>query len=56
MKVLKKIVLNEKDVKEMLCDAHNLDMDSATMRVSHFEGDQREPSYTEITIEGKENV
>lgn len=51
-KITTKIVLNEKDLKEIVAREYNLELSQTTIRIDKFNGDQREPSYTNIIIEG----
>lgn len=44
------IELNEKELAEALAKHFNLDVDSAKVSVYKYEGDQREPSYTKVTL------
>jgi hypothetical protein len=53
-KIVKKIVLNEKDIKELVAEKYGLDVDTATIYIDHYKGDFRESGYTNITIEGVE--
>jgi len=50
-----KITLTEKDIKILVAEKFNLDIDNTTVSVSHYQGDQREPSYTNIIVEGVKN-
>jgi hypothetical protein len=47
-----RIELTEKDIKEMVAEKYNLDVEKTTISISHFEGDMREPSYTSIVVTG----
>lgn len=52
MAELKTVVkLNDKDLKALICEKYNLDPAKATIRVRKLEGNQREPEYTEVTVE-----
>lgn len=50
-----KIELTEKDIKILIAEKFNLDINNTSVRVSHYKGDQREPSYTNIIVEGVKN-
>jgi alpha-L-fucosidase len=55
-KILTQIILNEKDIKDLVAERYGLDGTTTTISISHSEGDAREPSYTSITVTGKKNV
>lgn len=50
-----KIEFNEKDLKELIVEKYKLKIETATIRVSHYNGDSREPSYTSVIVEGERN-
>ncbi len=50
-----RIELNEKDLKEVLSEHFKLDSSKATISISKFEGNQREPSYSKVTITAPRN-
>jgi hypothetical protein len=50
-----KIVLTEKDIKDLVSEKWNLDSDTSNIQVYHYKGDPRESSYTTITVEGTRN-
>jgi hypothetical protein len=37
-------------VKQMVAEKYNLDVNKTDITVSHYAGDQREPSYTTIIV------
>lgn len=47
-----KVELNEKDLKQVLAEKYNLREDSVSISINHYKGDQREPEYTSIIVEG----
>jgi len=51
-----RIEFNEKDLKELIAEKYNLKIETSTIYVSHYKGDQREPSYTSVVIEGERNA
>jgi hypothetical protein len=51
-----RIEFNEKDLKELIAEKYNLKIETSTIYVSHYKGDQREPSYTSVVIEGERNT
>lgn len=50
------IELSEKDIKQLVAERFNLDVNSATVTVSHYRGDIREPAYTTITVKGQKAI
>lgn len=50
-----KIEFNEKDLKELIVEKYKLKIETATIHVSHYNGDSREPSYTSVIVEGERN-
>ena len=50
-----KIELNQKDIKQLVAEKYNLDINSASISVSHWKGDAREPEYTSIVVTGQKN-
>jgi len=48
-----KITLSKKDILGLVAEKYDLKLEGATINVSHYKGDQREPEYTEITIEAE---
>lgn len=51
-KITTKISLTEKDLNEILAENYNLDPKTSVLNIYKYNGDSREPSYTNITIEG----
>ena len=51
-----RIEFNEKDLKELIAEKYNLNIETSTIYVNHYKGDQREPSYTSVVIEGERNT
>jgi hypothetical protein len=49
------IELDENDIKKMVAEKYNLDINRTSIRVSHFNGDAREPEYTSIIVTGQKN-
>ena len=45
-----RVELNENDIKQMVAEKYNLDVNKTDIEVSHYAGDQREPSYTTILV------
>lgn len=56
MKEIIKIEINEKDIKMLVAEKYGLDVTKAIVRVNHYAGDQREPAYTKIIVEGERSV
>lgn len=54
VKVSVKIELNQEDIKKLVAEKYNIDENSATITISHFNGDAREPEYTSIAVTGQE--
>jgi hypothetical protein len=50
-----KIELDQKDIKQLVAEKYNLDVNSASISVSHWNGDAREPEYTLIVVTGQKN-
>ena len=50
-----RIELNEKDIKELVAEKYNLDLERTTVSISHYKGDAREPTYTSIIVSGIKN-
>ena len=48
-----KIELTEQDIKKMVAEKYNLDINRTTISVSHYNGDAREPAYTSIVVTGQ---
>mgnify|MGYP007071578404 CR=1 FL=1 len=48
-----KIELTEDDIKKMVAEKYNLDINRTTINVSHYAGDAREPAYTSIVVTGQ---
>lgn len=46
------IELTEKDLKKFLCSEFRIDNNSATLTITKFDGDKRDPAYTKIEITG----
>ena len=42
-----KIELNQKDIKQLVAEKYNLDINSASISVSHWKGDAREPVHSQ---------
>lgn len=55
-KIITKIELSEKDLLALIAEKYNLKLQGARISVYKYDGDQREPSYTTITVEGEKNV
>lgn len=55
-KIITKIELNEKDLLALIAEKYNLKLQGARISVYHYDGDQRDPSYTTITVEGEKSV
>ncbi len=53
MDIKTKIILTEKDLKCIISKQFDLEESTVTIIINKYEGDQREPSYTNIVIEGK---
>ena len=49
------IELNQKDIKQLVAEKYNLDVNSATISVSYWKGNAREPEYTSIVVTGQKN-
>jgi len=45
-----KIELSETDIKKIVAEKYNLDINKATISIYHYAGDSRDPSYTSITV------
>ena len=50
-----KIELTESDIKQMVAEKYNLDINRTSISVSHYNGDAREPEYTSIIVTGQKN-
>lgn len=48
-----KIELTEQDIKKMIAEKYNLDINRTTISVSHYNGDAREPAYALIVVTGQ---
>jgi hypothetical protein len=48
-----KIELTKEDIKKMVAEKYNLDINRTTVSVSHYAGDAREPEYTSIIVTGQ---
>ena len=48
-----KIELTEDDIKKMVAEKYNLNINKTTIIVSHYNGDIREPAYTTIDVTGQ---
>lgn len=44
------IELTEKELKQVLCQRFDLQESTATLSVTKYEGNQREPSFVSVTI------
>jgi hypothetical protein len=55
-KIFTKIELDEKDLVEILSEKYNIKIQGAKVSVYKFEGNQREASYTRVTIEGEKTI
>jgi len=55
-KEITQIILTKEDIKAMVVEKYNLNPDNATVRVSHYAGDVREPAYTQIIVEGQKII
>ncbi|MCG8786398.1 hypothetical protein G1K52_11575 [Tenacibaculum finnmarkense] len=49
------IELTQRDIKKMVAEKYNLDINRTTINVSHWEGNQREPEHTSIIVKGQKN-
>jgi hypothetical protein len=47
------IELNQEDIKSIIVEKYNLDINRTTISVSHYVGDGREPEYTNIVVKGQ---
>lgn len=50
-----KIELDQRDIKQLVAEKYNLDVSSARISVSHWNGDAREPEHTAIVVTGLKN-
>lgn len=48
-----KIELTEDDIKKIVAEKYNLDINRTAINVSHYAGDAREPAYTSIVVTGQ---
>lgn len=48
-----KIELNETDIKKLVSEKYNLNVNSVSISISHFKGDARELEYTSIVVTGQ---
>jgi hypothetical protein len=48
-----KIELTEDDIKILVAEKYNLDINRITIYVSHYAGDARDPAYTTIVVTGQ---
>ena len=48
-----KIVFSETDIKELVAEKYNLNPDTTTIHIYHYDGDYRDGPYTTITVEGE---
>lgn len=48
-----RIELTEDDIKKMVAEKYNLDINRTTINVSHYAGDAREPACTSIVVTGQ---
>lgn len=55
-KELIKIEFNEEDIKELIAEKYKLKLESAIIRINHYKGNMREPSYTSIVVEGERMI
>jgi hypothetical protein len=58
-KVTTKIVLTEKDLKELISKEYNLDLSTTTITIDVYKADFRDPretSYTNIIVEGVKKI
>lgn len=46
------IELTEEDLKTILCNMYNVEKRSAELSILQYDGDARDPSYTEIKLIG----
>jgi hypothetical protein len=51
-----KIEFNEDDIKKMVAENYNLDIEKTTIRISHYAGDRREPKSTSIIVTGQKII
>lgn len=49
------IELDLKDIKQLVAEKYNLNLNTATVSVSHWKGDAREHEYTSIVVTGQKN-
>lgn len=49
------IELDEKDLLDLIIEAYGLDPIASSISVHHYAGDQREPSYTKVTVTAVKN-
>ncbi len=50
-----KIELDQKDIKQLVAEKYNLDVNTSSISISHWKGDAREPEHTSIVVTGKKN-
>lgn len=55
-KIITKIELSDKDLLALISEKYNLKLQGARISVYKYDGNQREPSYTTITVEGEKSV
>lgn len=48
-----KLEFSEKDLLLLIADHYGLDPKKSLIRINSYDGDQREPSYTSIIVEGE---
>jgi hypothetical protein len=53
MEIKTQIKLTEKDLAIILCDHFGIKHPGANVSIYKYEGDQRDPSYTEVIITGE---
>ena len=51
-----KIEFSEADVKDLVIEKYNLNPDTTTIHIYHYNGDYRFGPYTTITVEGERIV
>lgn len=51
-----KIELAEDDIKNMIAEKYNLDVNQTKITISHYDGDARESSYTLVVATGTRKI
>jgi len=47
------VELSEQDIKELIIEKYNLEINGTELMVNHFDGDRNENGYTRITVKGQ---